>query len=77
MKSMDRDVLLVFPEEPTGRFAFVSKLPVRWKRSSVDHAIKRLMNAGLLTRESRGVYTLTDAGRAARDALMPPAQKAG
>ncbi len=77
MKLMDEDVLRVFPEEPTGRYAFVSKLPAGWKRGAVDHAIRRLIAAGQVVRVSRGRYALTDAGRAARDALASRDPQAG
>ncbi len=66
---MDRAVLAVFPEQPVGLMAFVSHLPLRWSRGSVNHAIRRLVRSGLLVRASRGVYALTDAGRAARAAF--------
>ncbi len=73
---MERDVLWAFPEQPIGRMAFVSNLPVRWNRGAVDHAIRRLVNDGLLVRVSRGQYALTDAGREVR-AVGQLVQKAG
>ena len=77
MRSLEREVLLAFPEQAVQRMAFVSKLPVGWSRSSVDGAMKRLLKAGLIERVGRGVYALTEAGRMTRRDLRPLVQKAG
>ncbi len=69
MKGLERDVLMAFPEQAVQRMAFVRSLPVRWGRGAVDHAMDRLLAAGLIERRSRGVYALTDAGRAERQAV--------
>ncbi len=64
-------MLLAFPEEPVGRKAFLDGLPVTWTRGAAEQAFLRLQDAQLIGRVSRGVYALTETGRATRAALRP------
>ncbi len=77
MRDLDHDLLRAFPEQPVRRRAFRSDLLKRWSHSAVQGALARLMQVGLVARVSRGVYVLTDAGRAARAAerAAPPGDR--
>ncbi len=72
MNAIDLQVLEALPTHPVQRMPFLAGLPVTLNRNSVIGALGRLMDAGLVCRPERGLYALTDAGRAYRAGTRGP-----